>query len=258
MHIQLPGPLKLWSVQVFAWIYSIDVEEAEKPLEEYRSIGDFFVRKLKPGRRPLALARMLHPADSRINAIGSIAKEKIYQVKSHPYSVEDILGNAKRAHDLEGGIFATYYLCPTDYHRVHAPVSGKIISVEHIPGRLWPVFQKSLELIPNLFANNERMIVNIDTEIGLVSVVFVGALNVGKIELAFDVEFYSQVFGLSQKRVRDYSPSIDIKAGEELGLFRMGSTVVVFYPRTYCSFVDEAKLTNFVDKKVQVGQALSL
>ncbi len=256
MHWQLPGALRSLSVRVFANMYSINIDEAEKPLKEYLSIGDFFVRRLKPSVRPLAAARVVNPADAVVNAAGSITDGKMLQVKHRPYSVAQILTSPQRAKDLEGGFFATYYLCPTDYHRVHSPVSGKITSVDHVPGKLWPVYKKSVEGIADLFAVNERMVVSIETDLGLVSVVFVGAMNVGKIELAFDSHFQSQMPDIDEKRSKNYTPPIAIKAGDELGLFRMGSTVVVFYPKSYSQEISLSRLQALVGQATKVRAAL--
>ncbi len=253
MHCRLPGPLRLFSLKAFASFYTVNLAEAENSIESYQSIGAFFVRRLKPGARPVASAKVLHPADSVISAAGIISRGEMLQVKSRPYSVAQILASSARAQALEAGFFATYYLCPTDYHRVHSPVSGKIISVDHLPGRLWPVFKKSVESIANLFAVNERMVVTIETELGLVSVVFVGALNVGKIELAFDSGFSSQVPGVKEKRTQNYAIPISIQAGQELGLFQMGSTVVVFYPKAFESVLTKSRWESQVGQAVKVG-----
>jgi len=255
MHTRLPGPLRVLSIRIFAGLYKINVDEAEKPVNAYGSIGDFFIRKLKPGVRPIAAGKILHPADAVINALGAIKQGKILQAKQKPYSVEKILGSFIRTTELADGFFVTYYLCPTDYHRVHSPVTGKILSAEHVPGRLWPVYQKSVDTIDELFGVNERIILTILTEEGLVSLVFVGAMNVGRIELAFDAEFYSQVPGLSERRLKKYEQSILVSAGQELGLFRMGSTVVMFYPKSYHSLVSPAQLQNNLGKAVKYGSS---
>jgi phosphatidylserine decarboxylase len=256
MHWPLPAPLRAWSLRWFVNTFHIRLEEAEKPVENYATMGDLFVRRLRPGIRPLASAKALHPADSVLSQLGPITQGQMLQVKNQPYLIQDILQDSTKAQSYEGGIFATYYLCPTDYHRVHSPVSGQITSVVHIPGTLWPVFKKSVEKIKNLFGINERVVVYIQTDLGEVAVVFVGALNVGKIELAFDPEIHSQT-GKTGVRKKDYQPPLPIQAGEELGLFRMGSTVVLFYPNSYNRIISLSQWESRKGQPVLYGQAFS-
>jgi phosphatidylserine decarboxylase len=259
MHWSLPGGLRTQSLKWFVKAFNIRLEEAERPLESYSSIGDLFIRKLKAGIRPLAQAQVLHPADSVLSQIGPIKQGQMWQVKHQAYRIHDILQDKDKSKNFDGGIFATYYLCPTDYHRVHSPVTGEITSVTHIPGTLWPVFKKSVDNIKNLFGVNERIVVYLQTDLGEVAVVFVGALNVGKIELTFDQEIYSQDFVTSAKAPREkiYPKPIETQAGDELGFFRMGSTVVVFYPSNYSSVIPLEEWISKAGQSVLYGQALS-
>lgn len=219
------------SVQFFVWYYKINAAEAELPLHLYPSIGDLFVRKLKAGMRPIAAAWALHPADSVITEHGRIFEGSLVQAKGIKYKVSELLNDGNWKEKYEGGYWLTYYLCPTDYHRVHCPVTGWIQSATLIPGDLWPVNNWSTREIPRLFAINERAVVEIATEHGPVAVVLVGATNVGSIELKFEPKLLGNK-DQSFNRI-NYNPAIEIKKGDELGLFRMGSTVVVLYSEDF-------------------------
>lgn len=228
----LPLPRLIWTpiIKLFAQAYHINLEEAEKPIEEYTSLGDFFVRRLKPGVRPLGTTWNTHPADSVITQAAVIQGGRLIQAKNKTYHVNDLLADLQGLSKYEEGVFLTYYLCPTDYHRVHSPVTGVIQKITHIPGQLWPVNAWSTENIPELFSVNERVCVEIKTDRGLVNVVFVGATNVGQIQLFVDSEIHGNQLVLSKNLVKD-SLNIPIEKGQELGQFRMGSTVVMLYQK---------------------------
>ena len=251
------GP-RIWTnltIRLFAKIYCINMEEAEKPVSGYPSLGEFFVRRLKPGVRPMAMnATALHPADSQISQFGRIVGGKLIQAKGQDYSVQDLLAQSEALKIYQNGFFVTYYLCPTDYHRVHAPVSGLITRVTHVPGELWSVNKWSVENIHDLMTVNERIVVEISGDYGPVSVVFVGAMNVGQIELSFDDSFRGNQFILSKKRVVVYKTPVTIKKGQELGMFRMGSTVIMVYGEDFANRF-EGKMN--LDRFVKVGQALT-
>ncbi len=127
MNIEWPGALGLWMVRTFAALYKIDLEAAELPIEAYPSVGKFFTRKLKPGLRPQGVGMVTHPADSRISQTGIISQGQLIQAKGKTYAVQDFLQNPEALQIYGGGFFTTYYLCPTDYHRVHSPVDGEIL-----------------------------------------------------------------------------------------------------------------------------------
>ena len=228
VHLRLPWLLRYPLIWAFAKLYRINLEEAEKPLGEYPSLGEFFARALKPQARPLGFSSMVHCADSRITQIGVISDQTVVQAKGQTYALGEILGEEDSIgpRELEGGLFVTYYLCPRDYHRVHAPSDGEVLKVKYIPGDLWPVNSWSTQNVSRLFCLNERMVIEMSTPHGPLALVLVGATNVGFIELAFDASLKSNKG--NSPRVRKYSPTVKIKKGEELGRFRMGSTVVVF------------------------------
>jgi phosphatidylserine decarboxylase len=198
--------------------------EAEFSIFKYPSIGAFFTRRLKPGIRPIAKNDFVHPADSLISQASELQNSELIQAKGKTYSLTEFVADLELSKKLQNGFFATYYLCPTDYHRVHSPVSGVIKKRIHIPGDLWPVNSWSTENIDSVFAVNERVVVEIETQQGMVAVVFVGATNVGKISLSFESDFFSNQ-GRQNKTTKLHKTPI--QKGDELGVFHMGSTVVV-------------------------------
>ena len=226
VHLRLPKFLNTWIMSFFAKTYNINLQEAELPIESYPSLGEFFIRKLKPCVRPLGTTWALHPADAVITQAARIQSGKLIQAKDKTYSVTQFTADSSALKKWDNGIFLTYYLCPTDYHRVHSPVSGIIKKVVHIPGALWPVNAWSTENIQELFSINERVFVEIETDRGLVGVMFVAATNVGQIILSFDSEIVGNQF-TKEKIEKSYSHKIN--KGDELGAFRMGSTVVMLY-----------------------------
>ncbi len=230
MHWQGPKWWAHFSIKNFAKYYKINLSEAEKPISEYASIGDFFIRKLKPDARPVAEAPVLHPADSKLTQFENITDNSLVQAKGWKYSLAQFTQDEKANEKWSNGMFLTYYLCPTDYHRVHSPVSGVIKKARLIPGELWPVNHWSTTHIENLFAINERLLVEIETQWGLVGVMFVGATNVGHICLSFDQTLQGNQ-GQTQVEEREYN--LPIEKGQELGMFRMGSTVVMLYSEKF-------------------------
>lgn len=223
-----------WSVKIFANYYKINLNEAEHAIEKYPSIGAFFTRHLKAGLRPVATdALVTHPADSKLTQWGALKHGHLIQAKGKLYSGLSFLANEELYEKLHHGLFMTYYLCPTDYHRVHSPLDGEILEVIHVPGDLWPVNEWSTENIHEVFNLNERIIVVIQTQWGPVALVFVGATNVGSIHLSFDKSFVGNDPTQLEIRHHKYENPKAIKKGDELGYFAMGSTVVMIYPEEF-------------------------
>lgn len=217
--------------------YHVDMNEAEFEIEQYPTLAKLFTRKLKPGLRPIGHG-LVHPCDGALTCAEHIDGDSILQVKGRTYSLMQLLAGSLDASDTSvfyGGTHLVYYLCPTDYHRVHAPVDGEIVSVTHVPGALWPVNNWSVKNIGDLFAVNERVIFNFKTALGPVALVMVGATNVGQITVSFDSTIVSNTpasssdFPCASPRVKKYDKPIRISKGEEIGIFNMGSTVVMLY-----------------------------
>lgn len=224
VHVRLPKPLARRLVHWFARAYQIDVDAAAQPIHHYHSIGHFFTRDLAEGLRPIE-SDFVSPVDGRLRNFGTIENGRIEQIKGKSYSLARFLSDDNAAR-YENGTFFNLYLSPQDYHHIHSPVGGRIVRSVHIPGRLWPVNDWSLANIDELFSINERVVTYIDCELGRVAVVMIGATNVGKISVVYD-SFISNAAGTNRTAVRNYDPPIDIRAGDRLGTFHMGSSVVV-------------------------------
>jgi len=231
----VPRPLRPAVLGAAAKIMHIDAGEAEKNIGEYRSLNDFFTRKLQPGARPVAdiPGGLVSPADGYLTRFGTIENGSIVQAKGHSYSVAELLDDEQKAARYTGGAFATVYLTPRNYHRVHSPVAGSITEARIIPGTLYPVYPAATESIDRLFIKNERLVIHLDTHIGHVCAVLVGASNVGTMTAAFDNSIKTNR-GPKRLRARrfQYNPAIPVEQGGELGAFNLGSTVVVLWERS--------------------------
>ncbi|HEX8173319.1 MAG TPA: archaetidylserine decarboxylase [Thermoanaerobaculia bacterium] len=252
VHARWPRPIARRLVHWFARTYEIDVDAAGMPLHDYPSIGHFFTRDLREGLRPIE-GDFVSPVDGVLRNFGNVDGGRLEQIKGKTYTVERFLGDASHAQRYDGGAFFNLYLSPQDYHHVHAPVSGNIVRSVHIPGMLWPVNDWSLANIDELFSINERVVTYIDTpSLGLVAVVMIGATNVGKISVIYD-NFISNVAGTSRPATRDYAPPIAIEAGDRLGTFHMGSSVVMLLEP---GRVDLERVRLHAAKKVHYGAAV--
>jgi len=224
------GPFAGLLIPVFAWIFSIRADWAERPLGTYRSFDDFFTRKLKAGLRPV-MGPFVHPADSVLSQCGSVIAGDLIQAKGKTYRLSEFLGDEGLAKVYDGGSYATYYLCPSDYHRVHSPRTGAMVSARHIPGLLWPVNEWSVNNIQRLFTLNERVVMNFNSPEGWFSVVMVGATNVGHMTITADPSIVTNRWMWHAPTDRAYTPAVPVKAGDELGVFHLGSTVVCLFEK---------------------------
>lgn len=249
-QITFPGFVVREVIRGFAKIYKIDLYEAEKDVKEYKSLDDFFTRKLKTGIRPIGQG-IVHPADSDLTQMGKMSEGTLIQAKGKHYFLRDFIRNDKICDRLFDGYFFLYYLCPTDYHRVHSPVDGYITDIYYIPGKLWPVNTWSVNNIKNLFSINERVVINIETSQGFCSLVMVGATNVGKMTLTFDKDVITNKFLDRNPIQKKYENPIPVAKGDDLGAFHMGSTVVMVYEK---SFFPPNPVFN--GGKVRVGDSL--
>ena len=235
-------------IQRFIRQYQVNMSEAaiEDP-KAYSCFNDFFIRHLKPECRPLAHADITSPVDGSVSEIGAIEKGRLIQAKGHYYSVSDLLAcDNETASPFTNGQFATLYLSPKDYHRVHMPMDAELISMTYIPGALFSVQPATVRIIPKLFARNERLVIFFSTKAGPMIMVMVGAVIVGAIGTSWHgdltrskhrVDFdYGQVF-FNKKLVQ----------GDEMGYFKLGSTVVLL-------FTNEAKVQ--WNKELKAGSTL--
>lgn len=224
------GWFKNLFIRLFVRIFGVKIEEAERPeAADYASFDDFFTRALRPGARPLAEAshRMVCPCDGTVSRLGSLDGDTLIQAKGIDYSAAALLGSQRLAGWFDHGRFATLYLAPRDYHRVHSPIAGRVIEEVRIPGRLFSVSAATVRRIPQLFARNERMVCLLETEIGPVAVVMVAAMLVAGIETVWGPPDRQR----PGRQVREYAiDSHPLDRGGELGRFHWGSTVIVLTP----------------------------
>jgi phosphatidylserine decarboxylase len=209
------------------------MEDAAEPMERYGSINALFVRKLAPGLRswPADPTLLTSPVDGVLGAWGTVRDGALIQAKGLDYRATDLL--AGPADRYEGGLFLTLYLSPRHYHRIHTPLPGRVVRARHVPGRLLPVNAPSVRSVERLFATNERLVAELDTAVGRVAVVAVGATNVGRISAAFDPEWAGGPETSVTNRPsplppeREYPGGVPVEAGGELMAFHLGSTVVL-------------------------------
>jgi phosphatidylserine decarboxylase len=225
-----PAPVRLAAMKAFARRYGIDLSECPD-LEVYRSFGEFFARPLRPGRRPVAPGEevVVSPVDGVVSETGVAAGGKLVQAKGIDYSAAALLADADLARTLDGGAYATFYLSPKDYHRIHFPLGGKVLGWRYVPGMLWPVNSASVRTVPGLFTVNERLVTLLDTPVGRCAVAAVGATVVGRVHAYYDptVPHTNRPDGAPARR--DYETPIPVEKGQELGAFEMGSTVILLF-----------------------------
>jgi phosphatidylserine decarboxylase len=217
-------------MRAFARRYGIDLGESPG-LEAYRSFGEFFARPLRPGLRPIAPGAevVVSPVDGVVSETGLAEGGRLVQAKGIDYPAAALLADEALARRLEGGAYATLYLSPRDYHRIHFPLGGAIVGWRYVPGRLWPVNPASVRTVHGLFAVNERLVTVLDTPLGRCAVVAVGATVVGRVHPYYDPSVpHTNRAGAVPSR-RDYETPLPVEKGQELGAFEMGSTVILLF-----------------------------
>lgn len=211
--------------------YGVNMAEAEQPdLDAYPSFNAFFTRALKPDARPLAEGMLVSPADGKVSQVGPIRGETLLQAKGHDFELLALLaGDKEKSAQFRDGLFTTIYLSPEDYHRVHIPFAGTLQSMSFVPGELFSVSEATTQLVPGLFARNERVICYFDTDIGPMAVILVGAIFVGSMDTVWHGEVRGQR-GQPTRWVYHGDQRRHFEAGDEIGRFNMGSTVIVLLP----------------------------
>jgi phosphatidylserine decarboxylase len=217
-----------------AWFvrrYGVEMAEAAEPnIARYKTFNDFFTRALRPGARPLAPADWVCPVDGAISQFGAIGGGRIFQAKGHDYSATALVGgDATLAAPFDNGHFATLYLSPRDYHRIHMPVAGRLRRMIHVPGELFSVNPATARGVPGLFARNERVVCVFDGERGPWVLVLVGATIVGSMATVWHGVVNSQRPGELREWRYDDAP-VELAQGDEMGRFLLGSTVVLLFP----------------------------
>ena len=239
-------------IQWFSGHYGVDMTDAviQDPTE-FACFHDFFTRELRPGARPIVPGQrsIASPADGVISAKGAIKKNTLLQAKGRYYSLRQLLTDESWAAQFEQGSFFTVYLSPKDYHRVHMPLAGSLLSMRYIPGRLFPVNAKSTRKVDQLFTRNERLVCYFQTEFGPMAVVFVGALLVGQM----GTTWHGTVNARRENKIQDwhYDGKRHFEKGDEIGHFSMGSTAIVLLPSANLQWGDESPTT------VQMGQGVA-
>lgn len=239
--------------------YNVDMSIAQNPdPESYQHFNDFFTRPLADGQRPIdeATDSIVCPADGCISQLGNIKHGRIFQAKGQEYSLQELIGgNETLAAPFKNGQFATVYLSPKDYHRVHMPIAGTLTHMLHIPGDLFSVNETTANNVPRLFSRNERVVCLFETELGPMAVVLVGAMIVASIETP-----WAGLITPVKKQVRTWCyPSaantpdtITLKKGEEMGRFKLGSTAIVLFGNDVMKWSDELK----AQSPVMMGQKM--
>ncbi|MDO9002900.1 MAG: archaetidylserine decarboxylase [Aquabacterium sp.] len=226
------GALTTRFIRWFVGRYGVNMAEAANPdLASYPTFNEFFTRPLKPGARPLADADLICPVDGAISQIGPIQRDQIFQAKGHHYSTQALVGgDALLAAQFQDGHFATIYLSPKDYHRIHMPCDGRLTRMIYVPGELFSVNPATARGVPGLFARNERVVCVFETEHGPFVLTLVGATIVGSMATVW----HGVVNPPRSKDVREWrytDQSIVLKKGDEMGRFLLGSTVVMLFPK---------------------------
>jgi len=224
--------LRALLIRLFMRIYRVDLREAERrSVDDYASFNDFFTRSLSVGVRPLPPdpGVAVSPADGTVSEAGAIAGDTLLQAKGIPYSLAALIGDGDFAARLSGGTYATVYLAPADYHRVHAPCDGTLRRSIAIPGALFSVNAHTESGIHGLFCRNERLVLEFETGFGPLAVVLVGALVVASIETPFGTPPSPY-----RRRVETHHDHV-VGRGEEIGRFLVGSTVIVVFPPGACA-----------------------
>ncbi len=234
----------------FVKSYGVNLSEAVREnVEDYQHFNDFFTRALKPTARKIANSNIICPVDGTVSQADKISHATIFQAKNHYYTVSALLAGDYRADQFDAGYFATIYLSPKDYHRIHMPFDGKLVSMDYIPGDLFSVNKTTAEGVTDLFARNERVVCYFQTEFGLCAFVLVGAIFVGSMQTTWA----GQINPPYQKEVQhfDYTnQDIKLKKGEELGRFNMGSTIIMLMPN------QEDCLNLIAGQTVRMGETL--
>ncbi len=236
-------------------LYGVDLSEArQENYSAYRSFNHFFTRELKESVRPILRDDQVavSPADGVISQIGELDGSRILQAKNRAFNLVELFGgDLDLAADFEGGSFATVYLSPRDYHRLHMPCSGSLKEMRHIPGRLFSVNSATADFVPNLFAKNERVIATFATPLGKMALVLVGAIFVSSIETVW----HGVVTPPSSDRIRSWNYEdhpLGLTQGQEMGRFNMGSTIIVLFESGRIAWSPQLE----AESPVKMGQSI--
>ncbi len=247
------GKLTTRVIRWFVGRYGVNMAEAANPdIAGYASFNEFFTRPLRAGARPIADAAFICPVDGAISQCGAIDRDQIFQAKGHSYSTRALVGgDATLASQFDNGSFATLYLSPKDYHRIHMPCAGRLLRMIHVPGELFSVNPTTARGVPGLFARNERVVCVFEGEQGPFVMVLVGATIVGSMATVW----HGVVNPPRPGQVRDWrydGQDLRLARGDEMGRFLLGSTVVMLFPGKTLAFAPEWAPT----RAIRMGEAM--
>jgi phosphatidylserine decarboxylase len=250
------GALTQFAIRNFVKKYGVNMVEAANPdITSFASFNDFFTRALKPGARPLAQAAYVCPVDGAISQFGVIEGEQIFQAKGHSYTARALVGgDAALAAQFTDGHFATLYLSPKDYHRIHMPCDGTLRRMIYVPGDLFSVNPATAQSVPGLFARNERVVCMFDTARGPFVLTLVGATIVGSMATTW----HGVVNPPRSAEIREWTYAageVELKQGDEMGRFLLGSTVVMLWPRETIRFNENWKPAQAIRMGELMGSA---
>jgi|TARA_B110000977_G_C11047727_1_gene481192 phosphatidylserine decarboxylase len=229
-------------------------EAAEMNLDYYSSFNTFFTRLLRNDVRPISESDIVSPVDGVVSQVGPVTSGQIVQAKGQEYSVLALLGGDDAlTSEFVGGQFATIYLSPKDYHRIHMPATGILRKMRYIPGKLFSVSPRTARAVPDLFARNERVAVTFDTDFGPIVMVLVGAIFVGSMETIWAGQITPNYGKVIQQWTYDGEQAITIEKGQEMGRFNMGSTVVMLVGKDVALFNEQVE----AEATIQLGNAMS-
>ncbi len=251
-------PLKDFAIRKAIQLYKVDMQEAADPDPgNYRSFNDFFTRSLRADARPLAAEKnaVISPVDGTVSQAGKIEDGRIFQAKGHDYTLHELLGgDPKWSTAFEDGSFATIYLSPRDYHRIHIPLAGTLKKMIHVPGRLFSVSPATTRAIPRLFARNERVVSLFETEAGPMAVIMVGAIFVASMDTVWAGTVTPRRRQVQQWDYgRKSTAETKLRKGAEMGRFNMGSTVILLFGKDAVEWSGQL----VPDNVVRMGQSIA-
>lgn len=240
-------------IRNFAKKYAVDLTDAQRQsFHDYSSFNDFFTRELKPEARPIDSRSnsIVSPADGCFSQLGRIDESRIFQAKGHHFDIEDLLAKKDLVKQYSRGHFATVYLSPKDYHRVHMPTDGTLTSTSYVPGDLFSVNNTTAEKVSSLFARNERLVCHFDTAHGPMCVILVGAMIVAGIETVWS----GSVAPAATRHIVHSGSAhpVSLKKGEELGRFMLGSTVILLFPENTLNWCEH----HTAGSPIKMGEAI--
>jgi phosphatidylserine decarboxylase len=245
----------------FVKLYKVDTGDISLALpDDFANFNEFFIRELRADARPIdANAQaIVSPVDGTVSQAGDLRGAAILQAKGIEYSLDELLAtNLDDARAFSAGHFATIYLAPYNYHRVHAPMAGDLVAASYVPGDLFSVNTATAANIPGLFRRNERLILNFNTSIGPAAVIFVGALNVGSISTPWSGEIRPRHSGVVEN-IDLGAKSVAIAKGDLLGWFNMGSTVILLLPKGTCDWRESLTAGNTLRMGEAIGRLSSV